>query len=54
MPGNLSASSNSVTITTTVATISYCTSKGNSVADEYISKVQLGTINNTSTGGGFW
>jgi Zn-dependent metalloprotease/chitodextrinase len=49
--GNLSASSNSVTITTTVATISYCTSKGNSVADEYISKVQLGTINNTSTGG---
>jgi hypothetical protein len=28
----------------------YCASKGNS-ADEYISKVQLGTINNTTTGG---
>lgn len=32
-------------------TISYCASKGNSVADEYIGKVQLGTISNTSTGG---
>ena len=31
--------------------VAYCASKGNSVADEYISKVQLGTINNTSTGG---
>jgi hypothetical protein len=31
--------------------LAYCTSKGNSVADEYISKVQLGTINNTTTGG---
>ena len=31
--------------------VTFCTSKGNSVADEYISKVQLGTINNASTGG---
>ncbi len=31
--------------------VAYCASKGNSVADEYISKVQLGTINNSSTGG---
>ncbi len=31
--------------------VAYCASKGNSVADEYISKVQLGTIDNTSTGG---
>ncbi len=31
--------------------VAYCASKGNSVADEYISRVQLGTINNTSTGG---
>jgi Zn-dependent metalloprotease/chitodextrinase len=30
---------------------SYCTSKGNSVADEYIQKVVLNTINNSSTGG---
>jgi hypothetical protein len=28
----------------------YCTSKGNSVADEYIGKMQFNTINNTSTG----
>jgi bacillolysin len=49
--GNLSAASNAVSITTGVATAVYCASKGNSVADEYISKVQLGTINNTSTGG---
>jgi len=30
---------------------SYCTSKGNSVADEYIGNVQLNTINNSSNGG---
>ena len=29
----------------------YCTSKGASVADEYIQKVALGSINNTSAGG---
>jgi hypothetical protein len=33
--------------------LEYCASKGNSVADEYISKVQLGTINNTTTGTGY-
>jgi Zn-dependent metalloprotease len=32
--------------------ISYCTSKGNSVNDEYIGKVQLNTINNSSNGNG--
>ncbi len=31
---------------------SYCSSKGNSVADEYIQRVQLNTIDNSSTGGG--
>ncbi|ODS86229.1 MAG: hypothetical protein ABS44_13705 [Chryseobacterium sp. SCN 40-13] len=31
--------------------VTYCTSKGNSVSDEYIGRVQLGTINNASTGG---
>lgn len=49
--GNLSAASNTASVTTGVATATYCASKGNSVADEYISKVQLGTINNVSTGG---
>ncbi|CAM1350124.1 GEVED domain-containing protein [Tenacibaculum insulae] len=41
----------SVNFTTPAVTISYCNSKGNSVADEYIQKVVLGTINNTSAGG---
>jgi hypothetical protein len=33
--------------------LEYCASKGNSVADEYISKVQLGTINTTTGGTGY-
>lgn len=50
--GNSSASSNIVNITTlAVATVTYCTSQGNSVADEKIGKVVFATINNTSTGG---
>jgi len=49
--GNLSASSNTVNVTTLAGTATYCASKGNSVADEYIGRVQLGTINNASTGG---
>ncbi|MFH7016078.1 M4 family metallopeptidase [Flavobacterium sp. FlaQc-47] len=48
--GNLSASSNTVNVTTTAAGITYCTSQGNSTADERIGKVVFGTINNTSTG----
>ena len=43
--------SNSVNFTTPAITISYCNSKGASVADEYIQKVELGSISNTSTGG---
>ena len=31
--------------------INYCTSKGNSVSDEYIGRVQLAGIDNTSSGG---
>ncbi|WP_281323120.1 GEVED domain-containing protein [Flavobacterium aestivum] len=49
--GNISASSNVVNVTTLSSTVAYCTSQGNSVADEKIGKVQLGTISNTSTGG---
>lgn len=48
--GNISASSSTVNVTTTAASISYCASQGNSTADERISKVVFGTINNTSTG----
>jgi chitodextrinase len=47
--GNVSPNSNTVSITTLYAT--YCTSQGNSVADELIGRVQFGTINNVSTGG---
>lgn len=49
--GNASASSNTVNVTTLANPTTYCTSKGNSVADESIGRVQLGTINNPSTGG---
>jgi chitodextrinase len=49
--GNVSASSNVVNVTTLISTLTYCTSQGNSVADELIGRVQLGTINNASTGG---
>ncbi|OXA94789.1 M4 family metallopeptidase [Flavobacterium hercynium] len=48
--GNLSASSNAVNVTTLANSVSYCTSQGNSTADERIGKVVFGTINNTSTG----
>ena len=43
--------STSVNFTTPAVVISYCNSKGASVNDEYIQKVELGTISNTSTGG---
>ncbi len=46
--GNLSTASNAVSVTTLASTVTYCTSKGNSTADEWINKVQLGSIVNTS------
>nr|WP_294935989.1 GEVED domain-containing protein [uncultured Flavobacterium sp.] len=49
--GNISASSNTVNVTTLPVSAVYCTSQGNSVADELIGRVQIGTINNASTGG---
>lgn len=50
--GNVSALSNTASVTTLpVASVTYCTSQGNSVADERIKRVQLNTIDNTSTGG---
>jgi len=49
--GNVSASSNVVNVTTLASTAVYCVSQGNSVADELIGRVQIGTINNASTGG---
>ncbi len=53
--GSNSAYSASVNFTTTEVQLNYCDSNGQSVADEYISRVQLGTINNASgaTSGGY-
>lgn len=48
--GNVSSSSNTVTVTTLSNSVSYCTSQGNNTNDERISKVVYGTINNASTG----
>jgi endonuclease I/chitodextrinase len=49
--GNRSTASNTANITTTgTAALTYCTSQGNSTADEKIGKVAFGSINNTSTG----
>lgn len=49
--GNSSNASNTVNVTTTsTAALNYCTSQGNSTADEKIGKVVFGSISNTSTG----
>ena len=51
--GNISGDSNTVTVTTlAVSTVTYCASRGNSTADEFINRVQLGTINNLSGNNG--
>ena len=49
--GNISVSSNVVSVTTSAPIATYCASKGNSVTKEKIGKVVFGTINNTTTGG---
>ncbi|MES2409945.1 MAG: fibronectin type III domain-containing protein [Bacteroidota bacterium] len=48
--GNVSAASNTANVTTPAAPITYCTSQGNSTADEKIGRVVFGTIDNISTG----
>jgi hypothetical protein len=48
--GNVSPASNTVSVTTPVSTITYCTSQGNITTDEKIGKVVFGTISNASTG----
>ena len=52
--GSGTSSTTSVT-TTGTAPLVYCSSNGNSVADEYIGRVQLGSIDNTTggTSGGY-
>lgn len=46
--GNESAASNVVNITTDSTAVTYCSSQSSNVNDEYISRVQLNTIDNTS------
>ncbi|WP_426278226.1 reprolysin-like metallopeptidase [Chryseobacterium sp. S-02] len=49
--GNVSVSSNTVSVTTLAGTsVSYCTASATNTADERIGNVSFGTINNTSTG----
>ncbi|WP_254661348.1 GEVED domain-containing protein [Aquimarina megaterium] len=48
--GTTSNYSASVNFTTTDVQLNYCDSNGQSVTDEYISNVKLGTIDKTSTG----
>ncbi|WP_418649319.1 GEVED domain-containing protein [Tenacibaculum aestuariivivum] len=50
---NESASSNVLNITTLPAGLIYCVSKGASINDEHIQKVELGAISNTSGGNGY-
>lgn len=50
--GNVSPESNVVNITTLENTITYCASRGNSTAREWIQRVQLGSINNISGSNG--
>jgi Zn-dependent metalloprotease len=50
--GNNSGFSNSVNVTTLSNTVTYCTSQGNNTNDEYIDRVQLGSINNLSGNNG--
>jgi bacillolysin len=50
--GNVSASSNVVNVTTTGTTITYCVSKGNIVADEFIDNVAIGGIANVTVANG--
>ncbi|WP_298314471.1 S8 family serine peptidase [uncultured Aquimarina sp.] len=49
--GSTSSYSASTTFTTTEVQLNYCASNGDSTADEYISNVELGTINNASGAG---
>ncbi|ELR70644.1 hypothetical protein C900_03625 [Fulvivirga imtechensis AK7] len=49
--GNQSAAS-SINVTTLSDNIVYCSSKGNSTSDEWIQRVQLGSINNNSGANG--
>lgn len=49
--GNISGFSSTVNVTTTSGGVTYCSANGNNASEEYISRVQLGSIDKTSTAG---
>ncbi|WP_271768806.1 GEVED domain-containing protein [Aquimarina algiphila] len=49
--GNISGFSNTVNVTTTSGGVTYCSANGNNATEEYISRVQLGSIDKTSAAG---
>ncbi len=49
--GNMSLASSPLRVTTKGNTVSYCSSKAKNASEEHIQRVQLGSINNASTGG---
>ncbi len=46
--GNESSASNTINVTTEAASTQYCSSKGNNATEEWIKRVVLGSIDNTS------
>ncbi|WP_395066026.1 M4 family metallopeptidase [Flavobacterium sp.] len=48
--GNISLESNTVNVTTTASVVTYCSSKGNNVTDEFIDYVALRNVTNTTAG----
>ncbi|MCB9000531.1 MAG: M4 family metallopeptidase [Bacteroidales bacterium] len=51
--GNVSAASSTVSVTTSDAVGSYCTSKGSNYSYEWIAKVQVGSYTNSSSAAGY-
>ncbi len=52
--GSTSNYSGTINFTTTTTQLNYCTAQGNDASEEYIGRVQLGSINNaTSVGSGY-
>ncbi len=51
--GNISAASSTISITTSAASLTYCTSKGSNYSYEWISKVVIGSMTNSSTASGY-
>ncbi|WP_421872264.1 M4 family metallopeptidase [Marinoscillum sp.] len=50
--GNVSAQSSALSVTTNSPSVSYCSTGGNNTNYEWIDKVQLGSINNTTSANG--